>query len=30
RSYHEDFTTEEKTKRQEQGPMNGAAAVPTR
>ena len=28
RSYHEDFTTEERVKRQEQGAMAGAAAVP--
>jgi protoporphyrinogen oxidase len=30
RSYHEDFTTEEKASLQEQGAMQGAAAVPTR
>lgn len=28
RSYHEDFTTEERIKREEQGEMAGAAAVP--
>ena len=28
RSYHEDFTTEERVRRQEQGAMAGAAAVP--
>ena len=28
RSYHEDFTTEERIKRQEQGALQGAAAIP--